>query len=215
MGYRSHLGRSLFMVLTLVVIFGGLLSGCANGLGDILREVLGGGADGENTVSISQHKEQKTVDPVIVASPSDADEFLAYYQLVSTLSRSEKNQELHAVRSRYQNDRTVQNGLRHVLALLANPSKDGGNQKEALNVLGEVQSEVLKKKNAPELTPIIHFLWDVVRSSDRVTTENARLQKALMDGQGHIAELEKQINALKVIEKSIHEREAGIFTDSR
>ncbi|MDH5377749.1 MAG: hypothetical protein OEX00_05470 [Gammaproteobacteria bacterium] len=147
--------------------------------------------------------------------PDDAESFLIYYQSVSTLSAQKKSQELEAVRDEFRDKKDIRKALKFALTLLAVEDSRGRNLKEALNVLEEVQNEVLKKKSDSELTPMVHFVWDLVRTSYNQHLDNLKLRKAARQSNEQVAELEKQINALKSIEKSIHEREVGALTENR
>lgn len=119
--------------------------------------------------------------------------------------RREQNRVFKVLRKSYRSDKTTFNALIYALVLLERK----GNENSALSVLSGVSRQGISPEEK-NLANLAHILHTVLGSQARLKRRHNKLAKAHELIKEEVSYLNKQINALKFIEESIHSREVSV-----
>lgn len=136
-------------------------------------------------------------------------QYLVYFQELSTLTKNARRIQIEKTGAKYKKSGETRHGILYALTLIADTG-DASASREALKILDELQSRILKTGKDAEQTALVHMLWKMVRTQVALQVKTARLSTHVGSQQERLVVLEEQIKALKNIEKSIYEREIGI-----
>ncbi|MDH5232727.1 MAG: hypothetical protein OEY38_21925 [Gammaproteobacteria bacterium] len=155
--------------------------------------------------------ESKINRDILTRNDAKSDDYLHYYQQLVTLSKRAQLANLQRMEDIYKKNKSIKNGILYVLSLVVT----GEDNQKALQVLEDVQSQILQEPRETRATAFTQFLWDMVKQNVALSQDNDLLKTEISERNKQAALLEKQINALKNIEKNITDREVGIVTENR
>ncbi len=130
--------------------------------------------------------------------------FINLQQYIST-PRNEKNARFRGIRKTYRSEKTAANALTYALVLLERK----GNEGRASKVLAGISKHKMTEEEK-NLVNLAHILSKVLRAEAKLKRKHTQLTQAHELIQEEVSYLNKQINALKFIEESIHAREVSV-----
>jgi len=119
-------------------------------------------------------------------------------------SSEEQKQILNVIKKTYKSEKTTFNILTYVLVLL----ESEGNERKALNALSSVGRNGIGA-DEKHLLNLAHILHSTLKSENKLKRRYSKLARKHDLMLEEISYLNKQINALKSIEESIHSREVS------
>ena len=130
--------------------------------------------------------------------------FVNLQQYINT-PRKEQNRVFKVLKKAYQSEKTTFNTLTYALVLLERK----GNEDKVLTVLSGVGQNGISPEEK-NLVNLAHILHSVLRSGAKLKQKHVQLNKEHDLIKEEVSYLNKQINALKSIEESIHAREVSV-----
>jgi len=130
--------------------------------------------------------------------------FVNLQQYINT-PRKEQNKAFRAIRQAYRSDSNTFNALTYALVLLERK----GNEARALKILSGIGRHGISAEEK-DLVNLAHILHSVLKAEARSKRQYTKLRQAHELIKEEVSYLNKQINALKSIEESIHSREVSV-----
>lgn len=138
---------------------------------------------------------------------------LGFYSSLMQIAAKERRSQLSLAKARFEEVPDLQRRLELVFAYLAVGNKN--DNKEIRQLVSDIDSKTMLKEKQHEVYALVtlvkYSLDEMGPAGDRVKV--ADLQTKLSEKESEISKLHEQINALKNIEQSIHERELGTISD--
>jgi len=156
----------------------------------------------EQTVSLEP--EPKVI---VIEKSTEATELMDFYDKLIESSAKEVDSQSREIKKRYDKKQKPIDGLKYALTLIC-CSTSYTKDMIALDVVYALKTE-LKSSEDMALHGIVQLLHKLLVKSIYADALNQASHDQFVTKDGYIEHLEKQISALKSIEKSIHERELG------
>jgi len=156
----------------------------------------------EKTVSLAPQPKV-----IVIEKATEVTELMDFYDKLSQYSVKEVTSESREIKKRYDKKQKPLDGLKYALTLIC-CSKSYSEEMIALDVVHSLKAE-LKASEDVTLDGFIQFLSSILIKRIYASALNQALYNQFAAKDEYIKHLEKQISALKSIEKSIHERELG------
>ena len=139
---------------------------------------------------------------VVVKSASETDKVLLYYRFILKLSAREYANERRSLQKQLEKKPDLHLQLRYILLLLR-PGMSGSDPAQAAKLLAEVGRRAGDDSDRVLIKSFTLLVGDLLRLAE----ESQRLRSEVDSQKTELEHLRGQINALKSIEKSLHERD--------
>lgn len=137
-------------------------------------------------------------------------------QMYKNKQKKEKKKHFLETRNRYLEDKNVFNAMSYILILL----ETKGKEQEAQKIISQFDYSTMSG-NDKNIFNLAHLLQGLLKRNESLQASNSQLNKKIVSMnkehdliQEEVFYLNKQVNALKTIEESIHAREVGMELDN-
>ncbi len=144
---------------------------------------------------------------IVIEKATEVTELMDFYDKLRQYSVKDVASQTREIKKRYDNKHQPLDGLKYALTLIC-CSKSYAEKVDALEVVYALKTE-LEASEDIILHGFVQFLRDILIESIDARALNQAFYNQFAAKDKYIKHLEKQISALKSIEKSIHERELG------
>jgi len=144
---------------------------------------------------------------IVIEKATEVTELMDFYDKLRQYSVKDVAFQTQEIKKRYDNKHQPLDGLKYALTLIC-CSKSYAEKMDALEVVYALKTE-LEASEDIILYGFVQFLRDILIENIDARALNQAFYNQFVAKDKYIKHLEKQISALKSIEKSIHERELG------
>ena len=138
-------------------------------------------------------------------------------QTYKNKKKKEQKKQFLATKATYRKDKSIFNAMSYVLILL----EMRGKESEVQKIISQFDYSTMSS-NDKNIFNLAHLLQGLLKRNKSLQSSNTKLTKKIGSMntdyeliQEEVSYLNKQVNALKTIEESIHSREVGMELDNR